>query len=134
MKQGLVWIFIGFSPAPAIRRSPGTSRPGECLSVFLLIVPTVHQRISNPDFSDCPDLRGTATAVNDVENFDSFRLDTVDDQVFAMTDVPVNTGLRRNEATNRMVKIMRRKLALTDYYRAYFDFHSAIFCFKSCIE
>lgn len=65
---------------------------------FLLIILTTCQTFSNLDFSGGLDPGRTATAVNDVQNFDTFRFDTVNDQVFAMLQVSVNTCFSRNEA------------------------------------
>lgn len=77
---------------------------------FLLIILLVCQRTSNLDFSGCFDFRRTATAVNDVQNFNTFRLDTVNDQASAMSQVSVHAGFSRDETTDGMMKIFRRKL------------------------
>lgn len=71
----------------------------------------VCQRTSNLDFSGCFDFGRTATAVNDVEDFNTFRFDTVDDQVSAMLQVSVDAGFSWNETTDGMMEITTGRIS-----------------------
>ena len=48
--------------------------------------------------------------MNDVQNFNPLWFDPVNDKVSAMLQVSVHTGFSRNETTDGMMKIFRRKL------------------------
>lgn len=105
--------------------------------------------------------------MNDVQDLNPLRFDTVYDEISAMLQISVNTCFSRDETTNGMMMVVGRKLVdllveflyeyrsgrigesfktvsvnvfqtfdsqIADDYRANLDFHSAIFCFKSCIE